>query len=199
MDYYFMSKKDEEAKENPIMGMVDEQTGEKYARAVGNKGLGNPGDMDWLILDMVEELKSWGHTGGSSGHLILKSDNENAIKAVRDSVGKLLGGRVIPENPPKGENQANGRAEEAGKTSEENAGVTLGSSDAIVQWLVRWSAMVPSRFLIGKDGKTAYERRRGRTCTTPTELFGEKMWFKELKSKPTRRIRQKPNGLKDSG
>ena len=65
--------------------------------------MGADGEMDWLIIDMVEELKSWGHTGGNSGHIIMKSDNENAIKSLRDAVGRLLGGRVIPENPPKGE------------------------------------------------------------------------------------------------
>ena len=105
MDYFFMSKADEEAKENPIIGMVDEQTGEKYSRAAGKKGVGENGDMDWIIKDMVSELKAWGHCGGNSGHIILKCDNENSIKALRDAVGKLLGGRVIPENSPKGESQ----------------------------------------------------------------------------------------------
>ena len=93
------------AKDNPMIGMVDESTGEKYARAAGKKGVGADGEMDWLIIDMVEELRSWGHTGGNSGHIIMKSDNENAIKSLRDAAGRLLGGRVIPENPPKGESQ----------------------------------------------------------------------------------------------
>ena len=185
MDYFFMSKHDEEAKENPIIGMVDEQTGEKYARAAGRKGAGVAGEMDWLIQDIVAELKAWGHSGGANGHIILKCDNENSIKALRDAVGKLLGGRVIPENPPKGESQSNGRAEEAGKTCrgfakvlrdqlEESTGVTISSQDAIALWLVRWSAMLPSRYLVGKDGRTAFERRRGRKCEVPTERFGEK-------------------------
>ena len=116
MDYFFLSTQDEEAKDNPMIAMVDESTGEKYARAAGKKGAGTSGEMDWLLMDMADELKSWGHTGGNSGHIIMKSDNEYAIKAVRDAVGKLLGGRVIPENPPKGESQSNGRIEEAGKT-----------------------------------------------------------------------------------
>jgi hypothetical protein len=174
--------------------MVDEQTGEKYSRAAGKKGVGENGEMDWIIKDMVHELKAWGHCGGNSGHIILKCDNENSIKALRDAVGKLLGGRVIPENPPKGESQSNGRAEEAGKTCrgfakvirdqlEETANISIGCDDAIAQWIVRWSAMLPSRFLEGKDGKTAYERRRGRRCTIPTERIGEKVWYKELKAK----------------
>ena len=91
-DYFFMSKADEDTKTNPILAMVDEKTGERYARAAGKKGVGTNGELYWLIQDMVEELKSWGHAGGVSGHLILKCDNEPAIKALRDVLGKLIGG-----------------------------------------------------------------------------------------------------------
>ena len=139
-------------------------------------------------------MKSWGHTGGNNGHIILKSDNENAIKALTNAVGNLLGGRVVPEHPPKGESQSNGKVEETCKTVrgfmkvlksqlEENTGVELDGRDNIVQWMIRWSAMLPSRFMVGKDGRTAYERRRGRRCNIPTEVFGEKVWYRELKAK----------------
>ncbi len=96
MDYFFMTQEDQAANKNPVMGMVDEQTGDKYARAVSNKGLGSNGEMEWLVKDMVNELQTWGYNGGPSGHDILKSDGEPAIKAVRNAVGKLLGGRVVP-------------------------------------------------------------------------------------------------------
>ena len=66
---------------------------------------------------------------------------------------------------------------------EVKANVELEGKDNITQWLVRWGAMVPSRFLIGKDGKTPFERRRGRRCNIQTEIFGEKVWYKELKAK----------------
>ena len=59
IDYLFLSTKDEEAKDNPMIGMVDESPGEKYPRAAGKKGIGSQGEMDWLIIDMVEERKSW--------------------------------------------------------------------------------------------------------------------------------------------
>ena len=41
----------------------------------------------------------------------------------------------------------------------------------------------PIQILVGKDGKTAYERKRGRRCNIPTERFGEKIWYKELHGK----------------
>jgi len=198
MDYFFMSKEDEAASKNPLLVAIDEQTGEKYARAVGRKGLGADGEMDWLVKDIVEELKSWGHTGGANGHIILKSDAENAIVALKEAAGRLLGGRVIPEHPPKGESQSNGRAEEAGKTVrgftrvlkeqiEENIDKELAPGDPIVQWMVRWAAMLCSRYLVGKDGRTAYERRRGRKCRVPALPFGEKVWYKELRASSERK------------
>ena len=55
-----MSTQDEEDKANPMIIVLNERTGEKYARLTGRKGLGQEGEMDWLIKDMSEELKLWG-------------------------------------------------------------------------------------------------------------------------------------------
>ena len=38
MDYFFMSNADESAHENPLFIMIDEATGERYARMAGTKG-----------------------------------------------------------------------------------------------------------------------------------------------------------------
>ena len=64
---------------------------------------------------MHEELKPWGHPGGAKNAIILKSDGEPAIVAVREALARCHGGRVTPQQPPKGEHQANGAAEVAGK------------------------------------------------------------------------------------
>ena len=60
------------ASEKPKMVMVDESTGNKYMTAVGHKGLEGQGDKSWLVRDMHEELKSWGHPGGGRNAIILK-------------------------------------------------------------------------------------------------------------------------------
>ena len=99
---------------NPLIVLVDEGTGEKYARATGQKGLGQDGEMDWLVKDISHELRSWGHIGGSGGELILKCDGESSIQTVRDVVAKFHGGRVTPEGPANDESQSNGIVEEAG-------------------------------------------------------------------------------------
>ena len=48
LDYFFMSEADRHAGSNPILVAVDEDTGDKHARAVGQKGLGDTviGEMD---------------------------------------------------------------------------------------------------------------------------------------------------------
>ena len=47
-------------------------------------------------------------------------------------------------------------------------------------WAIRWAAMVTSRYLVGKDGRTAQERKRGRRCRTPVASFGEVVWYKSM-------------------
>eukprot|EP00973_Karenia_brevis_P029278 4037810-Karenia_brevis.AAC.1 len=98
-----MSDRDKNTGSNPMLVMVDERTKERYARAVGQKGLGVDREMEWLVKDASTELNVWGHAGGEGGALILKSDSENAIVAVRNAIGKFHGGRIIPEAPAKGE------------------------------------------------------------------------------------------------
>ena len=98
--------------------MVDEETGETYARGVSQKGVGEDGEMKWLIDDMQKELKSWGHPGGDSSHMIFKSDGEASIKVVRERLARQVGGKVVMESPAQGESQSNGLVEEAGKQSE---------------------------------------------------------------------------------
>ena len=65
MDYFFMSSKDEEAKSNLVVGVINGKVCEKYTRAAEKNGVGQSGEADCLPQDMVEELNTWGHTGGA--------------------------------------------------------------------------------------------------------------------------------------
>ena len=192
----FYNEEDERAGDNPVVTMIDEQTKDKYARIVSQKGMGSEGEMEWLIKDMKAELMAWGHPPES--HLIMKCDGESAMKMVRDALMRAMGGRVVLEQAAKGESQSNGSVEEAGKTIREftrvfkeqlqdKIGEYLGPHSEIMQWIVRWAAMCCSRYVVGKDGRTAWERRRGgRKCSIPVASFGESVWFKELGDMPRR-------------
>ena len=80
MGYFFMSKADERTFTNPLRVMVDEESGSGYARAAGQKGLGDGQEMCWLVEDMCTQLRAWGHAGGAGGELIVKSDGGLALQ-----------------------------------------------------------------------------------------------------------------------
>ena len=115
---------------------------------------------------------------------------------MKGAIAKFHGGRVVPDSPARGESQSNGRAEEAGKTDrefnrvfkdqiEEKAKMTLQCDDSITLWIIRWAAMVCSRYLVGRDGRTGFERTRGRRCKIKLACIGEKVWYKEIQEQKT--------------
>ena len=61
---------------------IDRHGGREHRREVC-QGRGAEKDweneMEWLVKDMSEEMKSWGHQGGDGGHIILRSDGERSI------------------------------------------------------------------------------------------------------------------------
>ena len=97
----------DKATSNLVLVMFDEDTGNRYMRLVGQKGLGEEREMRWLVHDMHEELKSWGRPGGDTSRIIIKSDSERPMVAVREALAKLHGGMVTPEQPRKGESASN--------------------------------------------------------------------------------------------
>jgi hypothetical protein len=67
MDYSFYSQEDEKASRNPIFNMSHSKHRSVFSRAVGEKGLGEGHQMDWLIKSVVEEIDDlWGHRGAKS-------------------------------------------------------------------------------------------------------------------------------------
>ena len=172
-----------------MMVMIDESTGNKYMRAVDHKGLGPDGDNSWLVKDMHQELKPWGHPGGGRNEIILKSDGEPAIVAVREALARCHGGQVTPEQPPKGEHQANGLAEVTGRHIRDQVRVMklqlqkkLGrqvlEDEPVMAWMIRWAAMSMSRFRKGRDGLTPYQRQKGRRCEIDAVPFGEVVHYR---------------------
>ena len=123
-------------------------------------------------------------------------------------MAKYHGGRVVPENPPRGESQSNGAVEETGKTVREytrvlreqieyQANIKMESAGNLTVWMIRWAAMICSRYVVGADGLTAYERRRGRKCRIPVVIFGERCTTRISGSRRSARTSSTPNGRKE--
>ena len=62
MDYFFLGGEECEAAENPMLVMLDEERGHRYARMLEHKGM-DEGRNEWLILDAADEIRSWGAHG----------------------------------------------------------------------------------------------------------------------------------------
>ena len=121
--------------------------------------------------------------------MILKSDGEPAIVAVREALARCHGGRITPVQLPRGEHQANGLAEVTGRHIRDHVRVLklhlqarlkrkVAQGEPIMPWLLRWAAMTLSRFGKGKDGKTPCERQKGRKCDMEVVPFGEIVWHR---------------------
>ena len=188
LNYHFMSTRDAGNGKKHVLAMKDESTGNRYLRAVGQKGVEG---MEWLVKDFHEELKSRGRVGGAGGNIVIKTDGEASIVALRDAVARYHGGIVTPEVTPTGESQACGSAEDNGRRMRslinlysdqlvERAKVKLQSTDAILLCLIRWVAMAYSRFKVGADGETPYERQKGRKCLLEVVPFGGLVRYKQL-------------------
>ena len=108
---------EDRAADNPAVVMTGNVTGNRYMRLVDSKGIKENRADPWLIKDLHAELKAWGRPRGSDNRLILKSDGESSIVAVREALAKQHGGIVTPEQPAKGEHASNGVVEEAGKNN----------------------------------------------------------------------------------
>ena len=130
-----------------------------------------------------------GHPGGAENVLIMKSDGEPAIVAVREASARCHGGRVTPEQSRVGEHQARGAVEEAGRTIRDHARVLnidiqskirreIEANKPIMPWLIGWSVIAVSRFKSGTDWKAPYERHTGRSCDIQVVPFGETILYR---------------------
>ena len=127
---------------------------------------------------------------GIHGKATLKTDQEPAIRDLALAICKLRGEeRTLEELALVGDSRGNGIAERSVQAVEEMIRVhklalerRLGNkvpvSHKIFNWLVEHCADILNRFQVGKDGKTAYFRLKGKRCRTQMVEFGRKVMFR---------------------
>ena len=131
--------------------------------------------------------------GCEQGDVLVKTDQENAMKSIVTEVGRVRaaagGGRMVVESSPVGQSQSNGVVERAiGSVEgqlrvlrdalEGRLGVKLEVNHPVMTWLVEYAALALNRFEVGKDGRTAYERCKGKKAKTMGIEFGEAILWK---------------------
>ena len=181
MDYQELKSKAklQVSEEDAVVRIIvakDEQTGMTTAHRVDTKG---PTD-EWIVKRVVQDIEELGRSD-----IILKTDGEPAMVAVQRAVTALRKGMVTkPENPPSYNPQSNGAAEKAVQdvsaqirtlklALEARLGITINENSPIMEWIIEHGAYVLSRFSVGHDGMTPYERLTGRKWTRPMLEMGE--------------------------
>ena len=173
-----------------------------FAHGIERKGADDDG---YAVQCIVQDIQWLGFT-----KVILKSDNEKSIvRLLRESLkalrvdGECADGQgmeqVGEEHPPPYDPQANGAVEAAVKSVKGLMRTMLYGlqvrlkrkippTHPVVAWLASHSASVHRWRTRGTDGRTPYERARGRPFSTRLAEFGEYVKYK---------IRQKP-GIESS-
>ena len=199
-DYMFVTRKDaytrDDWKRNPegdvdpsqvlkILVVRDMKSKSVFAHAVRAKGSDEEG---YAVQCLVDNIQWLGYS-----RLILKSDNEPSIvRLLRDALKVLrVQGvdQVCEEHPPPYDPQANGGIEVGVKlvkghfktlrsSLEARVGYKIPVAHPIMTWLVGHSANILTWFSRGKDGRTAYQRVRGRTLNAKLLMFGESCRYK---------------------
>lgn len=127
--------------------------------------------------------------------LVLKSDQESSLKALREAVANGYPAEVTCEDAPKGDahGQSNGEAERAVQTIqgmvrtlvshiEEKTGQPLGNTSPVIAWAVEHAATLHLLFSKDtelKDGLTPFQRIKGRAWHIPLPCFGEIVEFRK--------------------
>ena len=147
--------------------------------------------MEWLVRGMREELKSWGHVSGDSGRLILKSYGV-VYQSAEGCIGQIPwwnhdSQNFSPRRQPcqwmlRTSGPSCGGVKQSRKSQvEQKAKVKLNLENNICQWMVRWAATMCCKYMVGKDEKAPYERKRRKKCNLIVVPFGERVLYKEIR------------------
>ena len=129
--------------------------------------------------------------GNKDANIILKSDQEPAIKYLVSDVQRgRTGAKTMVEESPKKSSGSNGIVERAIQACEgqirsfksqldDRYKVHIAVEHPIVAWLCEHTAYLLNRLEVGHDGKTAYERMKGKHATVLGVEFGEQLTWKQ--------------------
>ena len=177
IDYAYMEDKSED-RGMPILVMKDRKSKSIAANVVPEKGVNQ-----YAIKRLAKDIQLLGYQ-----KIILKSDNENAILALKRAVIQERPCEIIPEESPVSESQSNGEIEATnkviqGKTRTLRLGIEsryeikMGREHMVVPWMIKHAAEMVKRLSVGKDGKTAWQRLKGKKFKGELLEFAECVWY----------------------
>ena len=180
MDYCFVRREEETetTQTTTILLMKDRYSRAIQAWVVEQKGADL--DASRAASRAVDGIRRLGHRG----RLIIKTDNEPAILALKEEIMKNLDTGAIPVESPPRESESNGAAENGVKlfkgllrvhlmALERKIGGQIPTKHPVMAWFVEGVADVVTKYLQGADGRTAYERLFGKKVQEEGLELGE--------------------------
>jgi hypothetical protein len=185
MDYCFVRREEEEEEVVTVLVIKDRISRAVRAVRVVRKGA----ESDSEVARIVECVRSFGH----QSKVVLKSDGEPAILALKEAIARKLPEGTISVESAAGESESNGSIENGVKLMkgmlrvhllalEKKVGGRFPSTHPIVAWLVEHTSDVVSKYLQGADGRTAYERLYGKKVHEEALEFGEKVQWRKRRA-----------------
>ena len=185
-DYFFLGSNEERDDIMPHLVVRCDKTRRTWATSLPQKGV-HPFNTNWFC-SIVREA-GW-------KKMILFSDNEPALVALKQAVVENMKDvEITLKESPTSVNEenapSNGYAECAVREVkrmirailsdlESKLSIKIDASHSILTWIARHAAFLLTRFRIGDDGKSAYQRAVGRAWRRPTVVFGEQIMFKPV-------------------
>ena len=181
MDYCFPG--DEEGQKLVVLAVVERRSRMKRMVVVPSKGSTGTYAVK-AVLELMEEC------GDRDAKVIVKSDQEPAIKFLIDDVCvHRTSAQTIVEQAPKGSKGSNGVIERAVQSMEqqvrtmksaleERMGVRVDVRHPILSWMCDYAGFLLNRLEVSADGKTAYERNKGKRAQVLGLEFGERVLWK---------------------
>jgi hypothetical protein len=184
-DYAYFRRDDEEHTQT-LLVMRDRDSKAIRGWVLEHKGV----DMDATVDRAVAGIRELGYRG----RVLIRCDGEPALVALRNAVTRALPDGATPLTTPVGESSSNGGIEGAVKilkgllrvhlaALERRIGAKFPSTHPVLTWLVEHVADIVSKYMVGVDGKTAYERLYGRPVREEGLEFGEIVHWRHRPSK----------------
>ena len=115
---------------------------------------------------------------------------EAILLAGKAELAEKTGEAVVgtPELSSVGESQSNGKSERGVQLVEDlirtlksafeaRLGMRLGSTHPVMYWLVEYASVLLSKYSVGNDGCTAYQKLHGKRAHEKLVEFGEKVLY----------------------
>ena len=144
----------------------DRRTGTFIGHIVPFKGAG----LTWVVEQLIRDFRRLGYYG----EVTLRGDQEPAIRDLLKAVAEHRApAHTVVEHSPAYDSRANGFVERSVRSLEEmirthklalesRVKAKIPVEHKIMAWVVEFATDVLNKFLVGRDGRTAYERTKGK-------------------------------------